>query len=260
MDKITVSCIQMDVVTGDIDHNLEKALKLFQLAKSHHPDFIVFPEMFLTGFAYPDLHKIARIYRKEFERFFTQISEESGAYVIGGSIPEDDDHKTYNTCLIYNPYGKIIGQYRKMNLFSLTEEDKNFFPGHKEHVFETNFGKIGVAICYDLRFPEIFRKMALEGAKIIFVPAQFPHPRRDHWVTLLKARAIENQVFIVGCNRVGGMRLNHFGSSMIIDPNGTILNEGGEKEEIISEAIYPKMVEEARNKLPVFDIIKNKPL
>jgi omega-amidase len=111
-----------------------------------------------------------------------------------------------------------------------------------------------VMICYDIRFPELARTLALDGAKILFVPAEWPHPRLHHWRTLLMARAIENQMFVVSCNRVGTSGSTHFfGHSLIIDPWGEIIAEGAEHEEIITAALDLTEVDKVRGRIPVFE-------
>jgi omega-amidase len=114
--------------------------------------------------------------------------------------------------------------------------------------------KAGASICYDIRFPEQARTLSLLGAKILFVAAEWPHPRLHHWRTLLMARAIENQMYVVACNRVGNTAIDSFfGHSMIIDPWGEIIAEGGEREEIVTARIDLTLVDHVRNRIPVFE-------
>ncbi len=139
-------------------------------------------------------------------------------------------------------------------------EDGFFSAGKNILVFQTPWARIGVAICYDLRFPELFRQMALDGAEIIFVPAQFPAVRIDHWDTLLKARAIENQIFIVGVNRIGYDPFNRFsGHTCIIDPMGKMRASGGEEEGWVTCAIDLKMLDCVRRELPALQNVKIRP-
>ena len=150
--------------------------------------------------------------------------------VIVGSMPEPHGDKVFNTAYVVDN-GRWPGIYRKLHLFSLLGEDKAFDSGDSWLLAETSIGKIGVIICYDLRFPELSRRLALEGAQVICVPAQWPKPRQEHWRTLLRARAIENQLFVVASNACGLIgKLDFFGMSMIIDPKGEVLAEAGEAE------------------------------
>jgi predicted amidohydrolase len=141
-----------------------------------------------------------------------------------------------------------------MHLFRLMAEEKYLAPGEAATLADTPWGKIGMAICYDLRFPELFRRYALGGAQLILVPAEWPHPRRAHWQTLLRARAIENQCFVAACNRVGTTgNSTFFGASAVIDPWGETLIEGGEAEMILTVTIDLALVDSVRRRIPVFE-------
>ena len=149
--------------------------------------------------------------------------------------------------------GVTTGIYRKMHLFSLLGEDRAFSRGDGWLLADTSLGKIGVIICYDLRFPELSRRLALEGAQIICVPAQWPKPRNEHWRTLLLARAIENQLFVIASNTCGVIgKLDFFGMSMIIDPKGNILAEATDKESEILADLDMGEMEEWRAQIPCF--------
>lgn len=132
-------------------------------------------------------------------------------------------------------------------------EEKDYFSaGEESRVIDTVFGKVGLATCYDIRFPELFRELTKNGAEIILVTAEFPAPRDNHWKVLLQARAIENQVFVIAVNRVGrDKRQEYFGKSMVIDPWGEILLEGGNSEEILSCEVDISLVSKIRNEFPV---------
>ena len=133
------------------------------------------------------------------------------------------------------------------------DEHKYLSPGHHPTIVDTSWGKMGLAICYDLRFPELFRVYALAGAKIVFLPAEWPHPRLNHWQILLRARAIENQMYVVACNRVGTSKDTHFcGHSCIIDPWGEVVAEIGEDDGILTAEIGINKVDEVRSSIPIF--------
>ena len=189
--------------------------------------------MFATGFAFPYVNKIAKDYFNDLAAFILNLAFKTGAYVVGGSIPELRDNDLYNTCIVASPERKVIGYYRKIHPFSMTEEIKYFKGGDTISIIDTPLAKIGINICYDIRFPEIARKMAVEGAQVIIVPAQFPHPREHHWTTLIKSRAIENQVFTIGVNRIGGRNPEYFGHSIVVDPYGETVEELDDKEDIL---------------------------
>ena len=149
--------------------------------------------------------------------------------------------------------GDFIGKFRKIYLYSAMDEDKGFKHGSEMPVFETEFGKIALMTCYDIRFPEQSRTYALRGAQMIVAVANFPKPKVHHWRILLQARAIENQLFVVACNRVGSAGKNsYFGHSMVIDPWGEILAEAEEEETILSAQIDFTAIEEVCTLIPVY--------
>jgi len=137
-------------------------------------------------------------------------------------------------------------------LFPLMNEDMYLTPGTGPVTFATPWGKVGLGICYDLRFPEFFLPYALDDISLVLLPAEWPHPRLHHWRTLLQARAIENQLFVAACNRVGRSGETHFfGHSMVISPWGEVLLEAGEQEVLLTTEVDLDRVREARTRLPV---------
>jgi predicted amidohydrolase len=147
--------------------------------------------------------------------------------------------------------GRLAGVYRKIHLFSLLGEDRVFSAGDRWLAADTSIGKIGVIICYDLRFPELSRRLAVEGAQILCIPAQWPKPRDEHWRTLLLARAIENQFFVVASNTCGMIgKLDFFGTSMIIGPRGEVLAEAGEQETEITASLDMRDMADWRAQIP----------
>jgi predicted amidohydrolase len=241
----------MDIKPGDIDHNLKTVINMTERALVYKPELLVFPEMFATGFAYPYIQKIAKDFFHELASFLINLSYKTGAYIVGGSIPEMYEGKLYNTSLVISPDRKALGYSRKIHPFTLTDEAKYFSGGSKISVVDTPIAKLGVVICYDVRFPEISRKLTLEGAEILVVPAQFPNPRQHHWETLIKSRAIENQVFVIGVNRVGGRNPDYFGHSMAVDPYGDVIEQLNDKEGILVCEINLARIEEVRKAMPV---------
>lgn len=228
MPSITAAAIQFTVVQGDIDANLAYVREALPRVAAQGVNLAVLPEMWSTGFAYKNLYELAQ----RTDAVVAELCELSARLklVIVGSQPEPaSDNRVFNTVhLIDN--GKVIARYRKLHLFSLLGEDRAFKWGDSRCLVETSLGKIGVIICYDLRFPELSRRLALDGARVICVPAQWPKPRQDHWRTLLRARAIENQLYVVSCNACGTIgKLDFFGMSMVIDPKGEVLADAGEQ-------------------------------
>jgi predicted amidohydrolase len=252
MKKITISLIQMDIKTADALQNLSTAAKFIEKAARHRLDFIVLPEMWSTGFAYDDLYGLAKRCFAETMEFIRYQASKTGAVLVAGSIPEVENGKVYNTCFVIAPSGKELGKYRKTHVFSPTGENVHFAAGDTVNAIETPFGKIGIVICYDLRFPELIRKLWSKGMDILFVPAQFPAVRIDHWNILLKARAIENHIFTVGCNRVGkDKRYEYPGGSAVYDPFGKAVEKAEHKEGVITCSIGLNRIQEANEIIPI---------
>lgn len=246
-----VSAVQIDVRTRDVRGNTERAYRAIGEAARRKSHAVLLPEMWNTGFAYPDLPDVAHSSYRPTLQFMRDAARESGVWLLG-SIPEPAHPKVFNTMYWISPGGDVRGEYRKVHLFSPTSEDEFFVAGDSADPVETDFGKTGGLICFDIRFPELARRLTLAKASLLFVPAQFPHPRADHWETLIKARAIENQVWIVAANRIGKSgRLEYFGRSMIVDPWGRIVDaEYGETEAVITADIDLTLVDEVRSRLP----------
>lgn len=223
--QIKAAAVQFTVKLGDIDANVEHVRETLARLHGEGVQLAVLPEMWSCGFAYRELNELA----KRTPEVVEEMGRLSGEYgmVLVGSLPEPDGEKVCNTAYVMD-CGRLVGKYRKIHLFSLMNEDRAFTAGKSWLVAETHLGKIGVFICYDLRFPELARRLAVEGARILVVPGEWPKPREEHWRVLLQARAIENQLFVISANACGVIgKLDFFGSSLIIGPKGEILAEGG---------------------------------
>ena len=252
---LRIALVQMNIVAGDPEANFGKMMaKLDEAATAQpKPDFIVLPEMWNTGYA---LDRIQSIADENGERTKAAISDwcrKHGIAVHAGSIAERNASGVTNTTYIFDAQGEEIGQYSKIHLFQLMNEHLHLEAGEQPGRFELGGVAAGTMICYDIRFPELARKLALDGAKILFVPAEWPHPRLHHWRTLLQARAIENQMYVVSCNTVGEIGgASFFGHSMVIDPWGEVIAEAEEKEMIMYADIDLGLVDEVRGRIPVF--------
>ncbi len=259
MNNCVISLIQFDVRTAQVETNFGKAEMLISQAAKFKPDFIVLPEMWTTGFAYDDLSGISKAYYRDSLSFLSEQAKRTNSYIIGGSIPVEENENVYNASIVFDRKGNEIGRYKKTHLFSPTRENTHFKNGNEYPLIETEFGKIGIAICYDIRFPEIIRKQSLQGMKLLFVPAQFPAVRESHWHTILKTRAIENQIFVSGCNRIGKDKLQDYsGMSLIINPLGEVIDMAGSSETTINSKIDLSQIDYARNYIPVYkDINKD---
>ena len=230
-------------ITRDRNKNLENCLDSIEKAIKSGSDLIVLPEVSNTGF-YPENYRLIKDDIREEIKDILEISMDCDTTIIAG-IAERDGKNLYSSALIIHR-GKIIGKYRKTHLFPLTDERKYFSAGDRIEVFDTVVGTIGIMICYEIRFPEIARKLTRLGAEIIAIPSAFPKERIYHWNILLKARAIENQLFVVGANCVG----MGGGNSMLVDPMGNVIVEGGEDQEVLIGDIDLNYLRKVREKYP----------
>ncbi len=231
--KLRIALFQMDIAEGKPEINEKKAEEAASSAKQKGCDFLVFPEYWATGFDLQQTPQLAENLHHGFFRTMSVQAREKGIGIIG-SGPRKREGLPANTAVMVNNTGQIIGQYDKMHLFSLMEEDRIFHPGETLHRISTPWGDAGLLLCFDLRFPEASRRLVLDGARILFVPAYWPSPRLETWRTLLRARAMENQVYVVGCNRSrqpGGI---NFGYSAVVDPSGEVLIEAGLDEVLLT--------------------------
>jgi omega-amidase len=254
--KWNIALLQMDVAIGEPERNFAKLEMLLEDAvkEASKPDVIVIPEMWNTGYALDRIHELADLDGERTHALLSAFASEHRVNVIGGSIAEKKGDQIFNTIYVYNREGVRIANYSKIHLFRLMEEDKYLQEGSHIGRFELDGIPCGMMICYDIRFPELARKLALDGAQILFVPAEWPNPRLHHWRTLLMARAIENQMFVMSCNRVGiSGTTEFFGHSMAIDPWGEVVAEGDESEQIICAQIDLELVGQVRSRIAVFE-------
>lgn len=241
MRTLTASAIQFNIEIGDIKANLVKSTAALRRIAARNAQLAVLPEMWSCGYDYKNLKKLAEQTPQVLQQW-QELCAELGLVSVG-SLPEHAEGHIYNTAYLIDK-GRIAGCYRKLHLFSTMGEDRFLAAGDAVLVADTSIGRVGVAICYDLRFPELFRKLALDGAEIICVPAEWPKPRQEHWRTLLRARAIENQLFIAAANccRVQG-KLDFFGLSQLISPLGHVLASADEEDtELVAEFDFAEMI------------------
>jgi len=248
-----IGCIQMNVGFGKVDENFARAEQLIREASDQGAEIVVLPEMWNTGYALEKLGEIADEEGARSKAFLQGLSSELGIHIVGGSVATEKDGKFYNTMYIYNNEGKLVSEYSKVHLFRLMNEDQYLESGNEMNRFTLGEIEAGGVICYDIRFPEWLRAHALAGANVLFVSAQWPTPRIDHWKTLLQARAIENQCFVIAVNRISRKVENFNGQSMIIEPWGEVLWTGSENEELAVIDVDFSKVEEIRSRIPVYD-------
>lgn len=249
---LTIALAQIDLVLGDVTRNLHIVHAALDQARARDADVIVLPELWASAY---DLERAATHASPLDQGMFATLADLAREYHIAivSSLLEARDGKIYNTATFHDARGNRVGTYRKLHLVPMLEEDKYLAAGDEAEVFEASFGKFALAVCYDLRFPELWRHYALACARLIFLPAEWPQKRIAHWRALLPARAIENQIFIAACNRVGTSKGETFGgNSMIVDPWGEILVQGDERETLLIARVDLDLVDEVRARVPVF--------
>jgi predicted amidohydrolase len=172
-------------------------------------------------------------------------------YITGTALEANPDGLPYNTAALFGPRGERIGAYRKIHLFAPLGEVEHMSPGQSLPTFDLPWGRTALAICYDLRFPELWRRYTDAGVQLILIPAEWPQVRIEHWQLLLRARAVENQIFVAGCNRAGRDSDGDYGGhSAVIDPWGRVLVEGGAEPGLFFATLDLKEVSRSRRRLP----------
>lgn len=254
---LVVSQAQMQVLPRDPRGNLEKARAFAREAAKRRSTLLCFPEMFLTGFSWA--WNGAHLGEQEGHlQALRAMAKDFGLFLSGSLLYPGEGGRPANAHFLLGPGGEVVARYDKVHLFSLFGEERHVAPGRRRVVAGTPWGKTGLAVCYDVRFPELFRACALDGAVLFLCPAAFPYPRREPWRVLARARAIENLCFFVGTNAVGpeessGGGATYFGTSLAAGPSGEILAEGGEGgEELLTSALDLRLAEEARGRIQVF--------
>ncbi len=251
-DVVSISIAQMNIVAGDPEANLAQLEQMVAAAAGRGAQLLVCPELWSTGYVLDRARELASVAD---EGMFAEVAALARRYRIHilGSLLERDGDAVYNSAACYTDEGELTGLYRKIHLFSLLDEDVWLGPGEAPLCLELPWGATGVAICYDLRFPELFRGYAVEGARLVVLPAEWPMARLGHWRALLQARAIENQCVVVACNAAGVTGdLVVGGHSMIIDAWGSILAEGGAGPQLLGATVDLTQVDEVRQRIPVF--------
>ncbi len=249
--SITISLAQIDVALGDRDANLEQANGLVQEAATRGSDLIVFPELWTTGY---DLERAADL-AEPLDGYTAHVlggwARAYRLWITGSFLLKDGDG-VYNAAPLFGPEGQVLEPYCKIHRFRLMGEDQWLAAGAGPGLRELPWGTTGMAICYDLRFPELFRTYALAGARLILLPSEWPQPRLAHWRTLVRARAIENQCFVAAANRVGSDRANSFGGhSALIGPWGETIVEGGDSAILLTGTVDLAQADDARRRIPV---------
>lgn len=265
MTKIKLALCQMNVIDNK-EENIKNATFMINECSSQDVDFIVLPEMFNCPYSndkfieYAEEEKSSTTLDK-----ISELAKKNDVYILAGSIPEKEDERLYNTSYLFDKNGNIIAKHRKMHLFDIDVKGKITFKesdvltaGDNVTIAETEFGKIGIGICYDVRFPELARLMVENGALILFYPGAFNMTTGPaHWELLFRSRALDNQVYCVGVAPALNKDASYhsFGHSIIANPWGEIIAEADEKENLIISEIDLDEIKRIREELP---LLKNK--
>lgn len=261
MEKIKIAAIQMSTVADKME-NVRTVKTYLEKIKDENPDFVILPEMFCCPYQTENFPIYAE---KEGEPVWQQLSgyaKQYGIYLIGGSMPEKDaEGNVYNTSYIFDREGKQIGKHRKVHLFDIDvkggqtfKESDTLTAGDSDTVFDTEFGKIGVMLCFDIRFPELSRMMVNDGVKVIFVPAAFNMTTGPaHWELSFRTRALDNQIYMVGCAPARDVSAGYisWGHSIVTDPWGRVIGMLDENEGILLAELDMDYEEQVREELPL---------
>lgn len=261
MEKIKIAAIQMSTVADKME-NVRTVKAYLEKIKDENPDFVILPEMFCCPYQTENFPIYAE---KEGGPVWQQLSgyaKQYGIYLIGGSMPEKDaEGNVYNTSYIFDREGKQIGKHRKVHLFDIDvkggqtfKESDTLTAGDSDTVFDTEFGKIGVMLCFDIRFPELSRMMVNDGAKVIFVPAAFNMTTGPaHWELSFRTRALDNQIYMVGCAPARDVSAGYisWGHSIVTDPWGRVTGMLDENEGILLAELDMDYEEQVREELPL---------
>ena len=254
MAKLSVSLAQMNIVLGEVKRNTSQMEKWTIEAARRGSHLVVFPELWPTGYALERGKELASVLNSDLFAHVSTVATQAKISIVGSMLEKRGQENISNSAAFFAPNGRMLGVYRKIHLFRLMQEDKYLQGGSSPLVLDLPWGKTALAICYDLRFPELFRRYALEGARVVVIPAEWPLERIDHWRALMVARAIENQCYMVAVNAAGQTGDTVFGGhSMIVDPWGKVVVEAGESPALLTVEIEMDLVGEVRRRIPVFE-------
>lgn len=252
MAELKLALLQMNIIPGNPQQNRENAVQLISKAMISNPDIIALPEMWTTAYQLDTIHDICDVEGMPTFDLISDQAKSNHVNIVAGSYASMENEKIFNTAYVFDNQGSNIAKYQKIHLFKLMSEHLFFEAGSQYCIFQLAGVRCGLIICYDLRFPELTRKLAVEGVELLFVPAQWPAVRQEHWEILLRARAIENQIFIAAVNAAGVHSEDKFqGGSMIIGPWGEVLAKADYKEQVLCAEINLDNIKKAREKIDI---------
>ena len=249
----------------ELEETMTKAHRMVTEAARNGAEIVALPEMFNCPYDRAYFKRFAALGHEAAVSAMSSWARELGILLVGGSVPETEGDQIYNTCFVFDQQGRQIARHRKVHLFDVDlpgmrfKESNTFTPGEDITVFDTEYGRMGCAVCFDVRFPELFRAMAVRGAKLLFLPAQFNMKTGPaHWDMSLRMRAVDNEVFVAGISaaRYEGFSYECWGHSAVADPFGELIAQCDEKEQILYADIDLDRVEEVRASLPTFNCLR----
>jgi omega-amidase len=250
-----IAAAQISCALGDVTANLSNIDNYSARAKKGGAELVVFPEMTDTGYSMPVIRECATTWKEGAVPQIREIASKHGIAIVCG-VSEREDSAIYNSQLVVDSAGKIVAKYRKIHLFGTppNDETKCFSPGKDLAHFEFSHLRFGLSICYDLRFPEVYRKLAVEsGVNAFVISSAWPFPRLHHFRYLALARAIENQCYVIAANRVGiDDGVTNCGSSAIIDPYGVLIAAASpDREELLLAELSADVVRSVRSRIDI---------
>lgn len=262
MEKSFRAAVCQLTVGEDKGRNIDRARRMIARAAAEGARLVALPEMFNCPYVAGLFPRYAETYPGgETFQMLSSAARDEKIYLVGGSVPEREGSRVFNSSFVFGPEGDLLGRHRKVHLFDVdlpggvsVKESSTLGAGGGVTVINTSLGRIGVAICYDMRFPELARLMALEGAGVIVVPAAFNMTTGPaHWKMLFRCRAVDNQVYVIAASpaRNTGVPYVAYGHSMVVDPWGEVVAGAGVKPRVIIGDISLERIERVRRELPL---------
>jgi len=254
---MTIVGLQFDIAWENKSANFATVRRLLAQAAPQKDSLVVLPEMFATGFSM-NVALVAEPYGGETEQFLASTAKEFGIYLVAGAPMRGRDGRARNKALVFSPSGELLAFYAKMRPFTAGGEREHYVAGDHSITFKWNETTVSPFVCYDLRFPELFREVAAAHRPELFIViASWPDKRIQHWMALLQARAIENQAYVIGVNRIGtDPYYSYCGRSLIVDPQGAVLADAGTTEGFISAPLDLANLRKYREGLPFLADLK----
>jgi len=252
--EIKIALAQMAIALGRPDRNADAARGLAAQAAAQGAELILLPELWPTGYDLGQADRYAAPLGEGPFALMAKLARMHQVYIAGTALEANPSGLPFNTAALYGPNGDLMGAYHKVHLFPPMGEREHMTPGSALPTFDLPWGRTALAVCYDLRFPELWRLYTTAGAHLILIPAEWPVRRVEHWRLLLRARAVENQIFVAGCNRAGTDSDGEFGGhSAVVDPWGRVLVEGAAEPGLFCTSLDLGEVRRNRRLLPFLD-------